>query len=61
MLREEEEEEGEEDGDLIEVSASPVIVDGGPVNNVPEVNISHAETPSDEDSDWFGLGGGEEE
>ena len=64
MLREEEEEEGEggeEDGDLIEVSASPVIVNDVPVNTVPEVNISHAETPSDEDSDWFGLGGGEEE
>ncbi|MDE0707590.1 MAG: DNA topoisomerase VI subunit B [Candidatus Poseidoniales archaeon] len=60
MLREED--AGVEYEEVIEVATPPMVVDAATVDTVPEVNINQeAETHPDEQSNWFGLGGGEEE
>lgn len=60
MLREED--AGVEYEDESEVVTPPMVVDAAPIDMGQEVNINQeTETSSDEESDWFGLGGGEEE
>jgi hypothetical protein len=67
MLREEDagveyEDVIEEDALPMEVTSPPMIVDTTAVDTVQEVNINQdADEQIDEQSNWFGLGGGEEE